>query len=86
MNQIEAYLNEVKLQLSTISKADAKASYDTGYGLHIVNTHLGDETNCMNVIAHSILKIEVPKDIQGEDWYTAWSKAVKMVNRFCKQS
>lgn len=86
MYQVQAYLDQVKSQLSTIDRANAVASYDTGYGMHIVNTHLGDECHVMDVLSHSILKIDTPKGITGDDWYTAWSTAKGMVNSFCKKA
>jgi hypothetical protein len=78
------YIEYVRNQLKTIDKTDAVASYDTGFGLDIVDTHLGDEVHCMDVRCHSILKIR-PPNIQGNEWYTAWKHAKRMVRTFCKQ-
>lgn len=79
----DQYINYVKAELATLNPFDAQASYDTGYGLHIVNAKLGDSCHCMDVMAHSILKIRSP-NIQGEAWYTAWSEGCKVVQEYIK--
>lgn len=86
MNQIETteqYLEYIRSALATISVKDAVASYDTGYGLHVVCEHLGDECHAMDVIGASILKIRTP-NISGEAWYVAWTAGCELVHEFCK--
>lgn len=78
-----AYLAYVMSQLMTVNQNEAVASYDTGYGLHIVNVSLGDECHCMDVVSNSILKIR-PPTCQGETWFEAWSEGCLIVRQFCK--
>ena len=78
-----AYLTYVSTQLHSIDSANAVVSYDTGYGLHVCNAELGTEVHAMDVRCNSILKIRTP-DIQGEEWYEAWSEAVEMVYYYCQ--
>jgi hypothetical protein len=83
METKQQYLNYIQDQLKTIDRSQAIASYDTGYGLHIVDTYLGDEVHSGDVRAHSILRLRSP-NIEGEAWYEAWSAGCKLVSDFCK--
>lgn len=87
MNQltIDSYLEEVKSILNKLDKSEVKASYNTGFGIHIVNDHLGSECHSLDVLAHSIAKISPPKHIGGEEWFTAWYLAVDLVNNYIKK-
>jgi hypothetical protein len=88
MGQLETkaeYLSYIFSQLSSLNRGLVKASYDTGYGLHLVNTYLGDECHCMDVITHSVLKIRTPK-MQGESWDSAWESARLLVNEYIKEN
>ena len=84
METIKNYLNYVQSALNTIPRDQAVTSYDTGYNLHVVDTYLGREVHCMDVMAHSILKIRSPQ-IECEDWYIAWSQACDLVKKYCEK-
>ena len=82
-NEIEQYVNNVKFMLSSIdAEVPVKASYDTGYGMHLVDAYLGDEAHCVDVRAHSVLKIAPPKIDALEAWESAWNQARELVNEF----
>jgi hypothetical protein len=82
----QEYLNYILSELTTIDRKDAVASYDTGYGLHVVNTKLGDSCHCMDVIGHSILRLRTPKiDGQFDLWEQAWNEGCALVRNFTKQ-
>jgi len=86
-NETQAqYIAYIMAQLATVNQSEAVASYDTGYGLHIVNVSLGDECHCMDVLGASILKLRSPR-IEGDfdTWELAWNEARRIVNRFVSQ-
>ncbi len=85
METKQQYIEYVQAQLNTLNQSEAVASYDTGYGLHVVNVHLGTECHCMDVVQNSILKIR-PPNIDGEVWYDAWEAGCAIVRRFCNQA
>lgn len=76
---LDEYLTYVQDELKSVDKGLAKASYDTGYGLHIVDAYLGEQCSAVDAKLHSVLQIRAP-NIDGEDWYKAWDTAIKMVH------
>jgi len=85
VNETKAqYLEYVVNQLKTIDQSQAKASYDTGYGLHVVNQYLGTECHALDVRACSILKIRTPNIDNFDQWESAWLDAKAIVNGFTK--
>lgn len=80
------YLNYILSELATIDRKDAVASYDTGYGLHVVSEHLGENCHCMDVRGASILRLRTPKiDGQFDLWEQAWNEGCALVRNFTKQ-
>lgn len=72
------YLEYVKSVLDGLPKGEAVVSYDTGYGLHIVNEHLGDQPMTLFVVQSSLAKVRTP-NIDGEAWFDAWREGCDLV-------
>ena len=85
METKQQYIEYVQSQLETIDRNDAVSSYDTGYGLHVVNEYLGDSCHAMDVRAHSIIRIRTPKIEEFDAWEDAWKAGCAIVRQFCNR-
>lgn len=81
---VSQYLEYVRAMLKTLNQADAKASYNTGYGLHITNEFLGNEVHILDVMATSLVKIRPPNIEDFDTWESAWNQGKALVNGFTK--
>lgn len=81
------YLNYVHAVLETVRETDLipKASYDTGYGLHIVDADLGGECHILDVHASSLGKILPPEIDDFKEWEDAWRAGKDLVHRFIER-
>ena len=89
---IDEYIEYIYSQLETVDRNDIVSSYDTGYGLHLTGTYLGDTTSCLDVVHNSILKLRPPDglnsmnfsdpDICDSDWEIAWDTGCTIVRQF----
>jgi hypothetical protein len=84
MESLNQYLDYVKGQLNTLDQSKAKASYDTGFGIHITSEYLGTEVHCMDVMATSLIKIRPPNIDNFDQWELAWNSARALINGFTK--
>jgi hypothetical protein len=83
MNTKADYLNYVHAVLKSIpDDIPAVASYDTGFGIHIVDESLGDCPVTLFVIQHSIAKVRPPIIQDFDQWYEAWLAGKDLVNKF----
>ena len=79
------YLEYVKSVLERIRKSEAipVTSYDTGFGLHIVDDNLGDAPMTLFVVQHSLAKVLPPNHMENMDeWDEAWQAGKALVRRF----
>jgi hypothetical protein len=81
------YLNYVKEVLETVRRTEAvpKASYDTGFGLHIVGEYLGDHPMTLFVMQHSLAKVQPPDIKNFDEWDEAWQEGKSLVRKFIKR-
>jgi hypothetical protein len=64
----ESYIEYVKSILNTLDPKECVTSYDTGFGMHITDTHLGESVSTMDVLQHSLAKIKPPRIDDTDAW------------------
>lgn len=79
------YLTYIKDQLTKINPGEAKASYDTGYGITLVDENMGAECHAFDIMAHRLISIR-PPNISGDEWHTAWKSARTLINKYIKNN
>lgn len=79
----ELYIENVKATLGAIAPDQVvKASYDTGYGLSLVDEDLGQAPMTLFVVQHRVAKISPPSIKDSAEWDLAWGEAKRLVNEF----
>lgn len=79
----ELYIENVKSVLEAIPVDQVvKASYDTGFGLSLVDEDLGSSPMTLFVVQHRVAKILPPYINDSHEWDLAWSEAKRLVNEF----
>ena len=82
MKSVADYLNYVHACLDSIPEdAVVKASYDTGYGIHIVDQDLGNGPMTVFVVQHSVCKVKPPESGIA-DWDEAWRQGKDLIHKF----
>ena len=95
-NSIQEYKDYVDSQLETIDLDEVVSSYDTGYGLSLVDTYLGETCHPLDVRHCTILRIAPPSgldsmnyseiEVNDSDWDIAWTYAKEQVRQYHKES
>lgn len=79
----QLYIEHVKATLECIPEGQVvKASYDTGFGLSLVDEDLGESPMTLFVVQHRVCKILPPSIKDSDSWDRAWQGAKKIVNEF----
>ena len=82
MKTLETYLSYVAETLANIPPEEiVTASYNTGFGITLVNENLGDAPMTLFVAQHAVAKVRPPAD-DNPEWDAAWDKAKDMINTF----
>lgn len=77
------YLNYVDACLKSIPEdVEIKASYDTGYGIHITSEDLGYSPMTFIVVNYSVCKIKPPTISDFDQWEEAWKSGKDMIHKF----
>lgn len=80
---VAAYLLYVEGVLESIGKDEVVVgSYDTGFGITLVNEDLGNSPMTLFVVQAKVRKVEPPRIKDMAQWDLAWGHGKDLINKF----